>query len=86
MFPSTSLSLCRVSVVDVYPGWTGPCMAMVNILKRVKTEIAEKHDPNLSNKLTFAIACSDKIEDLLMFKDRSEPTWLFLTGVSCFIA
>ncbi|ODM97103.1 Thioredoxin domain-containing protein 6 [Orchesella cincta] len=68
--------LCRkegLIIVDVYPGWTGPCVSMINIFKRMKVEVND-------DRLHFAIACSDKIDDLLMFKDQSEPTWLFLGG------
>lgn len=52
----------------------------MNFLKRVKSDITERHE-NYSNKIHFATACSDKIEDLLIFKDHSEPTWLFMAGV-----
>ncbi|CAL8090353.1 unnamed protein product [Orchesella dallaii] len=69
--------LCRkegLIIVDVYPGWTGSCVSMINIFKRIKVEVND-------DRLHFATACSDKIDDLLMFKDQSEPTWLFL-GIS----
>jgi hypothetical protein len=46
---------------------------MISILKRVKVEVND-------DRLWLAIACSDNISDLLMFKDQSEPTWLFIGG------
>jgi len=58
-------------VIDVYTGWAGPCVSMINILKRIKVEVND-------DRLWYALACSDTIDDLLMFKDQSEPCWLFM--------
>jgi len=72
--------LCKkdgLIVVDVYAGWTGPCSSIINFLKRVKADIVPVET---TNKLTFAIASSDRIDDLIGFRDQSEPTWLFLAG------
>ncbi|CAG7818128.1 unnamed protein product [Allacma fusca] len=60
-------------LVDVYASWAGPCTSMISILKRVKVEVND-------DRLWLATACSDNISDLLMFKDQSEPTWLFVGG------
>ncbi|XP_023288101.1 uncharacterized protein LOC105701844 [Orussus abietinus] len=60
-------------VVDVYSEWSGPCTAMVSVLKKVKMEIG-------GDTLSYAIAKSDNISDLERFRGNSEPTWMFIHG------
>ncbi|XP_043677080.1 uncharacterized protein LOC122633351 [Vespula pensylvanica] len=58
-------------VVDVYSDWSGPCVAMIGILRKIKMEIA-------GEAINYAIAKNDEIEDLQRFRGLSEPVWMFL--------
>ncbi|CAD6236839.1 GSCOCG00008257001-RA-CDS [Cotesia congregata] len=60
-----------LTLVDVFSSWSGPCVAMVSILKKIKVEIG-------GDLLNFAVAQNDQIEALARFRDRSEPVWMFL--------
>ena len=98
-YATISFMYLFITVVDVYASWAGPCISMVSILKRIKIEVNDERlwyavvspRPSWFNLTTFfrtqscflSQACSDEISDLLMFKDQSEPCWLFL-GVSYF--
>ncbi|KAL2718977.1 TXND6 protein [Vespula squamosa] len=58
-------------VVDVYSDWSGPCVAMIGILRKIKMEIA-------GEAINYAIAKNDEIEDLQRFRGLCEPVWMFL--------
>ncbi|KAE8752802.1 hypothetical protein FOCC_FOCC000540 [Frankliniella occidentalis] len=58
-----------LSVVDVWPDWAGPCVAMRSKLIRFK--LTEGGD----NVHLFS-ANASAIEALSRFREHSEPTWL----------
>lgn len=58
-------------MVDVYSNWAGPCAAMAATLKKIKLELG-------GDNLQLAVAKSDDIDDLVRFRYKSEPTWLFI--------
>lgn len=58
-------------VVDVYSNWSGPCLAMVSTLEKVKIDIG-------GDMLSYAIAKNDEIDDLERFRGKSEPVWMFI--------
>ncbi|KAB0797857.1 hypothetical protein PPYR_08850 [Photinus pyralis] len=58
-------------VVEVHAGWCGPCTSMKPTIRRIKQQVGD--DAN------FAVANSDDISHLAPFRDKSEPTWLFLS-------
>ena len=60
-----------LTVVDVYSEWAGPCLAMANYLKKIKLEVGDE-------LLQCAMANSDAIEALTMFRGHCKPIWLFL--------
>jgi len=60
-----------LTIVDIYPKWTGPCKSICSTLKRIKLESG-------SQILRFATACVDEIEALAEYRNLPpEPTFLF---------
>lgn len=57
-------------VVDAYSEWCGPCKAAVSTLKRIKNEMGD-------SLLHFAIAKTDNIDSLSLYRGKSQPTFLF---------
>ena len=60
-------------VVDIYSEWSGPCSAMTNFLKKIKLEVND-------DLLHYAMAKSDTIPQLEIFRGQCKPTWLFVAG------
>ncbi|XP_024942923.1 uncharacterized protein LOC107269952, partial [Cephus cinctus] len=58
-------------VVDVYSEWSGPCLAMVSTLKKIKMELG-------GDLVSYAVARNDEISSLERFRGKSEPVWIFL--------
>ena len=61
-------------MVDVYSEWSGPCSAMTNFLKKIKLEVND-------DLLHYAMAKSDTIPQLEVFRGQCKPTWLFMSGI-----
>ena len=58
-------------VLDVYSEWSGPCLAMGGILKKVKMDQGDD--------LHLAIVKCDGVEIFHRFLGKSEPTWLLIS-------
>ncbi|NXW45227.1 TXND3 protein, partial [Nyctiprogne leucopyga] len=57
--------------IDVYQAWCGPCKAVVNLFRKLKTEFGE------DDMLHFAVAEADNIPTLQPFRNKCEPVFLF---------
>ncbi|KAK3922397.1 Thioredoxin domain-containing protein 3-like protein [Frankliniella fusca] len=66
---SAVLGQAGLSVVDVWPSWAGPCVAMRSKLIRFK--LTEGGDA-----VHLFSANASAIEALARFREHSEPTWL----------
>ena len=70
---NTSSLFQGLTVVDVYSDWSGPCSAMTNFLKKIKLEVND-------DLLSYAMAKTDKIPQLKIFKGYCKPIWLFIAS------
>lgn len=64
--------LPQVLLVDIFPAWGGPCLAVESHLRKMR----HSGVPN-PEALALARACSDTIEDLKDFRSDPRPTFLF---------
>ena len=62
-----------LTVVDVYSDWSGPCSAMTNFLKKIKLEVNDE-------LLSYAMAKTDAIPQLEIFRGQCKPIWLFMAS------
>ncbi|XP_061223936.1 thioredoxin domain-containing protein 3 isoform X1 [Neopsephotus bourkii] len=60
-----------VVVIDVYQAWCGPCKAVLNLFRKLKSEFSE------DDVLHFAVAEADNILALQSFRNKCEPVFLF---------
>ncbi|MBW01452.1 Thioredoxin domain-containing protein 6, partial [Eschrichtius robustus] len=63
----------RLSVVDVYQGWCGPCKPVVSLFQKMRIEVG-------LDLLHFALAEADCLDVLEKYRGRCEPTFLFYAG------
>ncbi|XP_005145129.2 thioredoxin domain-containing protein 3 [Melopsittacus undulatus] len=68
---SEMLLMKGVVVIDVYQAWCGPCKAVLNLFRKLKTEFSE------DDILNFAVAEADNIEALQPLRNKCEPVFLF---------
>ena len=59
--------------MDIYSEWAGPCTAMSGALKKIKLEVGD-------DTLVYAMAKSDTIPQLEMFRGHCKPTYLFMAS------
>ncbi|XP_026743673.1 uncharacterized protein LOC113505253 [Trichoplusia ni] len=57
--------------MEVYSEFCGPCLATGNAVRKGKLEIGQ-------DKIAMVKCCSDHIDALARFKDKSEPVFLFI--------
>ena len=62
----------QIMLIDIFTGWSGPCLAVEGHLRRLRHSFVEAPDC-----LALARACCDEIEDLQPFKQDIRPTFLF---------
>ncbi|XP_073915244.1 thioredoxin domain-containing protein 6 isoform X2 [Castor canadensis] len=62
-----------LAVVDVYQGWCGPCKPVVSLFQRMRIEVG-------LDRLHFALAEADCLDDLEKHRGKCEPTFLFYAG------
>ena len=67
------IALQGLTIVDVYSEWSGPCSAMTNFLKKIKLEVND-------DLLSYAMAKSDTIPQLEIFRGQCKPIWLFMAS------
>ncbi|XP_051466196.1 thioredoxin domain-containing protein 3 [Apus apus] len=60
-----------VTVIDVYQAWCGPCKAVMNLFRKLRTELGEE------DMLHFSVAEADSIPILQPFRNTCEPVFLF---------
>ncbi|XP_010000461.1 PREDICTED: thioredoxin domain-containing protein 3 [Chaetura pelagica] len=60
-----------VTVIDVYQAWCGPCKAVMNLFRKLRTELGEE------DMLHFSVAEADSVPVLQPFRNSCEPVFLF---------
>ena len=59
----TAIKPNQVLLIDIYTGWSGPCLAIESHLRRMRNSFVEA-----PNCLALARACCDEIDELEAFK------------------
>ncbi|KFU93001.1 Thioredoxin domain-containing protein 3, partial [Chaetura pelagica] len=57
--------------IDVYQAWCGPCKAVMNLFRKLRTELGEE------DMLHFSVAEADSVPVLQPFRNSCEPVFLF---------
>lgn len=70
---SSFISQNGLLVLDVYSRWCGPCIAMIGALRKAKTEGGGEY-------LQLATVQCDDIQVFHRFRNKSEPTWIFVSN------
>lgn len=70
---SSFISQNGLLVLDVYSRWCGPCIAMIGALRKAKTEGGGEY-------LQLATVQCDDIKVFHRFRNKSEPTWIFVSN------
>ncbi|KAL2085637.1 hypothetical protein ACEWY4_018957 [Coilia grayii] len=65
-----ALSTPGLFVVDVYQQWCGPCKAVQNLFRKLRTECGEDF-------LRFGVVDASSVDDLTIFKGKCQPAFLF---------
>lgn len=62
----------QLMLIDVFTGWSGPCLAVESHLRRMRNSFVEA-----PNCLYLVRACCDEIDELAAFKHDIRPNFLF---------
>ncbi|XP_023331144.1 thioredoxin domain-containing protein 3 homolog [Eurytemora carolleeae] len=60
-------------IIDVYNKWSGPCLAMSSVIKKIRVQCQVK----LGREFNHTTACCDDIPQLNIFKRSCKPVFLF---------